>query len=737
MGIRCKTIAAALTVSLAASAQFIVEKQDGTKAKMSSTAISFSQRINTWMLGGIDINDIKSIKAEPFNDRLGEYEAPQYSDYYRDISGWTQRDKWNLANVHDPSVMRADDGYYYMYTTDASFGNAHSGHGHFMCRRSRNLIDWEFLGATMPKLPKWVKPKLNEIRAAMGLPESTANFNDDTQFGFWAPCVRRVKSGLYRMYYAITCPGTINGDGTWSERAFIGMMETATPDKVSSWEDKGYVITNASDKQLNFNVRADDWANCYFKWNAIDPSYIITPEGEHWLIYGSWHSGFPAVRLDAETGMPETAHGMPWGDISAYGKRVYTRQMNNRWQAAEAPEVVYRNGYYYLFMACDELAVAYNTRVVRSRNVDGPYYGIDGTDVTNRGGDAYPILTHPYRFSQGYGWVGISHCAVFDDGNGNWFYSSQGRLPANAYGDEYSNVIMAGHVRKIMWTADGWPLVMPERYGAVAQTEITEEDIAGAWENIILEYTYQKQNEATLITLTKDHKVLGAPFSGQTWSFDKETNVLTIGTSKLTLCREADWEATPRAATIVYAGYAPGGKKTYWGKKTQKSSIYGSEDNKTAFWTAFTPYITSSKSVCEFRFSFKNYTDRAANWNNWVLVLTNGKKRGENGYKEYMVLRADNYGWGDFATEEMRAAGMTNDYNWDTFREDMDGAQVDITMKVNGGSVDMNAVTTTAAGRSYNYSYKVSGLPSGVKGAFLTMENAHIVTDNAKTGLTE
>ena len=106
MGIRCKTIAAALTVSLAASAQFIVEKQDGTKAKMSSTAISFSQRINTWMLGGIDINDIKSIKAEPFNDRLGEYEAPQYSDYYRDISGWTQRDKWNLANVHDPSVMR-------------------------------------------------------------------------------------------------------------------------------------------------------------------------------------------------------------------------------------------------------------------------------------------------------------------------------------------------------------------------------------------------------------------------------------------------------------------------------------------------------------------------------------------------------------------------------------------------------------------------------------------------------
>lgn len=142
----------------------------------------------------------------PLADRLAAYKAPTYSDYYRSTAGWDQRSKWNLANVHDPSVMRADDGYYYMYTTDASFGNAHEGHGHFMCRRSRNLVDWEFMGTTMPKLPDWVKPKLNEIRSAMGLGESPANFDDDTQFGFWAPCVRKVRSGLYRMYYAITCP---------------------------------------------------------------------------------------------------------------------------------------------------------------------------------------------------------------------------------------------------------------------------------------------------------------------------------------------------------------------------------------------------------------------------------------------------------------------------------------------------------------------------------------------------
>ena len=46
-----------------------------------------------------------------------------------------------------------------------------------------------------------------------------------------------------------------------------------------------------------------------------------------------------------------------------------------------------------------------------------------GAEVT-KGGDAFPILTHPYKFANNDGWVGISHCAVFDDGNGNWYYAS-------------------------------------------------------------------------------------------------------------------------------------------------------------------------------------------------------------------------------------------------------------------------------------------------------------------------
>ncbi len=518
--------------------------------------------------GGDASEEVKPTPTPPtgVDEQLANYVAPSYNDDYTSIASWDNRSKWNLANVHDPSVMKADDGYYYMYQTDASYGNAHTGHGHFFSRRSKNLVDWEFMGVTMSTLPSWVKTKLNEIRANMGLSASTVNFSDETQFGFWAPCARRVSSNLYRMYYVITVPGTINGDNTWSERAFIGMMETSTPSNVSSWVDKGYVITNASDKGLNFNVKSNDWANCYFKYNAIDPSYIITSSGEHWLVYGSWHSGFAAVQLNASTGMPLKELGNPWGtDISAYGKLINTRQMGNRWQSSEAPEVVYHDGYYYMFMAYDELSVAYNTRVVRSKNIDGPYVGIDGTDVTNNGGDAYPIVTHPYKFSKGYGWVGISHCAVFDDGNGNWFFSSQGRFPANVGGNTYSNAIMKGQVRSIRWTSDGWPVVMPERYGAVPQAAITESELVGNWEHIDLSYNYAKQDVSTTMTLATNHTVTAGTWTGATWSYDATNKVLTVNGVNLYLQREVDWEASPRKATIVYAGY--NGKKTYWGKK--------------------------------------------------------------------------------------------------------------------------------------------------------------------------
>jgi beta-xylosidase len=377
------------------------------------------------------------------------------------------------------------------------------------------------------------------------------------------------------MYYCIVVDNYIktgkaatteNFDNSWTERSFIGVMETATPANVNSWKDKGFVLCSMSDKGQNWTRNGtNDWSG-YFRYNAIDPSYIITPEGEHWLIYGSWHSGFAAVQLNPATGktivdpLPN-----PWGaaNEAAYGKLIYTRKAGDRWQAAEAPEVVYHDGYYYLFMAFDALDVPYNTRVLRSERIDGPYYDQYGTQGT-AGGGQYPIVTHPYKFAASNGWVGISHCAVFDDGQGNWFYASQQRFPTTAGGNA-PNAVMMGGVRAIRWTDDGWPLVMPERYGGVVQAEITDADIVGTWEHIDLGYSYGNQKASSEMTFGANHRITDGIWKGGTWSFDPSTNVLTANGVKCYLQRECDWESSPRKATIVYA--ALGNRKSYWGKK--------------------------------------------------------------------------------------------------------------------------------------------------------------------------
>ena len=516
------------------------------------------------------------------------FTIPTYADDYSSISSWVNRNKWNLANVHDPSVAYYK-GYYYMYGTDASYGNAHEGHGHFQGKRSTDLVNWDWVGGPFYDPPSWVADSLNAIRSRMGL---AAIAGDKIQYGYWAPVVRRVNVGgqeILRMYYSIIIDNYIktgkaatsaNFDGSWGERAFIGMCESTDP-AGAVWTDRGFVTSSSSDRGLNYNrASMNDWS-AYFYYNAIDPTYIVSPDGKHYLIHGSWHSGFALLQLNATTGKPLNTLGNPWANsadelASRYGVRIGTRTTNSRWQGSEAPEIIYKDGYYYLFMAYDGLDVPYNTRVVRSATIEGPYLDITGRNFTAGAGDSYPIVTHPYKFNLSNGWVGISHCAVFKKENTNeWFYMSQGRLPVNVGGNAYSNAIMMGHVRRIVWCPASasepenlWPIALPERYAGVPDYgTITKDSLVGSWEHINLKYTYAQQNGATALTLKADGTMSGA-LTGN-WSYDATKKQLLLGNVVVCVEREVDWEANPRRVTFVYAGTAKNLNATYWGKKSK------------------------------------------------------------------------------------------------------------------------------------------------------------------------
>lgn len=546
---------------------------------------------------------------EDYKGKTSENGIPTYADDYVDISSWSNHMNWNLANMHDPSVAYYN-GYYYMFGTDASYGNEHEKASigrHFQGKRSKDLVNWTHVYGPFNDAPTWVKDSLNSIRGRMDLEPI-----DNPVYGYWAPVIR-VVDGKVRMYYSIVVLNRIRTgvaepamDGSWTERAFIGMCETSTPEDPDSWEDKGFVVCSSSDRGFDYNTINDGYGQAYFYYNAIDPAYIVD-NGRHWLIYGSWHSGFALLELNPQTGKPLNAYdaqgnyvglGDPWSDSAdelstRYGKRIATRHKTYRWQGSEAPEIVKNGNYYYLFMAYDGLDVPYNTRVLRASSIEGPYYDITGRNNTQDGGDSYPIVTHPYKFAGSDGWVGIAHCCIFQqEETGDWFYASQGRLPAGVNGNASSNALMMGHVRRIVWAPssadnldDLWPLVLPERYAGLEKKAVTASEIPGTYEIINLEYKLSVQDESEEFVFAADGTVTKGGEAAGTWSFDESKQFLTVTHDGLSVvsvvAHEADWERTKevtaedgtvqtvmdRQETVVFAGTHKNLKATVWGKK--------------------------------------------------------------------------------------------------------------------------------------------------------------------------
>jgi arabinan endo-1,5-alpha-L-arabinosidase len=298
--------------------------------------------------------------------------------------------------------------------------------------------------------------------------------------------------------------------------------------------------------------------------NAIDPTVATTASGDQWLYYGSAWDGIYILKLNPATGLAATG-----GDK---GVRIANRGFTNGKYNGniEGAEIIYNPDQkkYYLFISYDWLQTKYNVRVGKADNPQGPFYDYNGLDL-NTNVDHGPMIVAPYQFTGHGGWQGTAHCGVFDDGNGQYYMAHNARPGVNSY-------FMDLHIRKIFWTADGWPVVSPERYANVADSAITAPQLAGNWERIELDYQvvpgYSAEQVspdfqvATPITIAANGTVTGS-LSG-TWTYTAPWMQIKWSnghTDNVKVGHERDWENKVNT-TLIFTGLDNLGTAV-WGKK--------------------------------------------------------------------------------------------------------------------------------------------------------------------------
>ena len=371
------------------------------------------------------------------NEIYPEPNPNPWKDDYTSIASMADYNRWGTYNVHDPACVKVGDTFY-MYSTDAIYNEnpeevakLNLPFGYIQVRKSKDLINWEFVGWAFPEIPE--AAKMHVHNAAGG--EGATNI--------WAPYLVPYKD-RFRLYYCVSAFGR--------STSYIGLAESDSPE--GPWVQKGAVVTTDAQSEMN----------------AIDPSIVLTDNGEQWMVYGSFFGGLYEVQLDPVTGLP-----LRKGDKG----HCVARRANGMKDNIEAPEILYHPELkqYYLFVSYDPLMTTYNLRVGRSASPEGPFLDMFGQDMREETNN-YPIITHPYRFNNHPGWAGTAHCGVVND-NGTFFLMHQGRLSPQ-------NLMMDLHVRQLFWTKSGWPVASPERYAGTTSKMISRDDLVGKWEIILI-----------------------------------------------------------------------------------------------------------------------------------------------------------------------------------------------------------------------------------------------------------
>ena len=295
--------------------------------------------------------------------------------------------------VHDPSMIKQGDTYYVFSTGDERGLNW----GNVQIRRSADLARWELVGTVFDAIPGWITDELGS-----------------TPPNLWAPDISYF-NGMYHLYYA----GSRFGTNT----SVIGLATNTTLDPANpdyAWVDEGLVIRSRPS----------------YSWNAIDPNLSFDADGTPWLALGSFWSGIKMQRIDPHT-----------GKLSAADTTLYALASRGG-DAIEAPAIIRRDGFYYLFvsfdMCCRGVISTYRIMVGRSPQITGPYVDRSGTRM-DQGGGTQILATEGSDRGPG------GQAVYLDDGT----Y----RLVYHIY-DTLDSGIPKLRVRDLSWSSDGWPAVV-------------------------------------------------------------------------------------------------------------------------------------------------------------------------------------------------------------------------------------------------------------------------------------
>ena len=302
--------------------------------------------------------------------------------------------------VHDP-VMIKEGNTFYLFCT--GFG--------ITVFSSSDLQNWK------REKPVFATPPVWAVAAVPGYRGHT-----------WAPDIT-YQNGQYYLYYSVSAFGK---NSSCIGVAVNKTLNPASPD--FKWEDKGKLLQSVPGRD---------------NWNAIDPNLIVDEQKEAWLSFGSFWGGLKLVKLNND--LVSIAEPQQWHTIAARPRSATQADTASSNGAIEAPFIVQKNDYYYLFASWDYCCKGeksnYKVVVGRSKNVTGPYIDKTGKPMELNGGSL--IIE-----GDGEKWFGVGHNAVYTfDGNDYIIYHAYDAA------DKGRSKLRIDH---LLWDAEGWPYVKKE-----------------------------------------------------------------------------------------------------------------------------------------------------------------------------------------------------------------------------------------------------------------------------------